>query len=87
MRPELRRELDEIVWVDAGRMSGAPCFGGTRIFVQMLIDHLSDGFSLDEFPETAPTLDRELAKRFIFSEMRDAVRQSKPGHVRVLHIR
>ncbi|MGO4883983.1 MAG: DUF433 domain-containing protein [Bryobacteraceae bacterium] len=65
MRPELLRQLDEVIWVDADRMSGAPCFRGTRIPVQMLIDHLSAGFSLDEFLETVPSLERSQAQRFI----------------------
>jgi len=47
MRPELLRELEDVIWVDADRMSGTPCFKGTRIPVQMLIDHLAAGFSLD----------------------------------------
>lgn len=65
MRPELLRRLEEVVWVDADRLSGAPCFRGTRIPVQMLIDHLAGGFSLDEFLETVPSLDRAQAQRFI----------------------
>ena len=65
MRPELLRRLEEVVWVDADRLSGAPCFRGTRIPVQMLIDHLAAGFSLDEFLETVPSLDRAQAQRFI----------------------
>jgi hypothetical protein len=31
----------------------------------MLIDHLAGGFSLDEFLETVPSLERALAQRFI----------------------
>ena len=65
MRPELLRQLEEVVWVDADRLSGQPCFRGTRIPVQMLIDHLTAGFSLDEFLETVPSLERVLAQRFI----------------------
>ena len=65
MRPELLRELEDVIWVDADRMSGTPCFKGTRIPVQMLIDHLAGGFSLDEFLETVPSLDRAVAQRFI----------------------
>lgn len=41
--------LDEAVWVDPGRMSGAPCFRGSRLPVQQLFDWLADGVSLDEF--------------------------------------
>lgn len=65
MRPELLRQLEEAVWVDADRLSGAPCFKGTRIPVQMLIDHLAAGFSLDEFLGTVPSLERAHAQRFI----------------------
>ncbi|MBI4874571.1 MAG: DUF433 domain-containing protein [Acidobacteria bacterium] len=65
MRPELLRRLEEVVWVDAGRLSGVPCFRGTRIPVQMLMDHLTAGFSLDEFLETVPSLERAQAQRFI----------------------
>ena len=65
MRQELLGRLEDLVWVDSGRMSGAPCFKGTRIPVQMLMDHLSAGYSLDEFLETVPSLDRVQAQQFI----------------------
>jgi uncharacterized protein (DUF433 family) len=65
MRAELLRRLEEVVWVDPERMSGAPCFKGTRIPVQMLIDHLTAGLSLDEFLETVPSLDRVQAQHFL----------------------
>ena len=41
--------VDEAVWVDPDRMSGAPCFRGSRLPVQQLFDWLADGVSLDEF--------------------------------------
>ena len=41
--------LEQAVWVDPARMSGAPCFRGTRLPVQQLFDWLSDGVPLDEF--------------------------------------
>jgi uncharacterized protein (DUF433 family) len=65
MKPELLRRLEEVVWVDPDRMSGAPCFKGTRIPIQMLIEHLAAGFSLDEFLETVPSLERKQAQRFL----------------------
>ena len=43
--------VDEAVWVDPGRMSGAPCFRGSRLPVQQLFDWLADGVPLDEFVE------------------------------------
>ena len=41
--------LDQAVWVDSARMSGTPCFRGSRLPVQHLFDWLADGVSLDEF--------------------------------------
>ena len=43
--------LQEAVWVDPGRMSGTPCFRGTRVPVQQLFDWLADGVDLDQFLE------------------------------------
>ncbi len=65
MNRELLRRLDDVVWVDPERLSGAPCFRGTRIPVQMLIDHLAGGYSLDEFLDTAPSLERRQAQLFL----------------------
>lgn len=44
-----RMTLEQAVWVDPARMSGVPCFRGTRLPVQQLFDWLSDGVPLDEF--------------------------------------
>ena len=41
--------LEEAVWIDPGRMSGVPCFRGTRLPVQQMFDWLADGVPLDEF--------------------------------------
>jgi len=65
MKPELLRQLEEVVWVDPDRMSGAQCFRGSRIPIQMLIEHLAAGFSLDHFLETVPSLERNQARRFL----------------------
>jgi uncharacterized protein (DUF433 family) len=43
---EKRAELGRVVWIDPDRMSGAPCFAGTRVPVQMLLDHLKMGTPL-----------------------------------------
>jgi uncharacterized protein (DUF433 family) len=65
MKPELLQRLEEVVWVYPDRMSGSPCFRGTRIPIHMLIEHLAAGFSLDEFLETVPSLERKQAQRFL----------------------
>ena len=57
--------LDEIVWVDPDRMSGEPCFKGTRVPVQALIDHIEGNSTLDEFLDGFPSVTREQAIQFI----------------------
>ena len=47
--PEPPMSLEEAVWVDPVRMSGVPCFRGTRLPVQQLFDWLEDGVALDRF--------------------------------------
>ena len=47
--PDGSMTLDQAVWVDPERMSGTPCFRGSRLPVQQLFDWLADGVSLDEF--------------------------------------
>ena len=49
------------VWVDPERMSGAPCFAGTRCPVDALFNNLESGLSLDEFLECFPGVTREQA--------------------------
>ena len=48
-KPSQPMALEQAVWVDPARMSGVPCFRGTRLPVQQLFDWLSDGVPLDEF--------------------------------------
>jgi uncharacterized protein (DUF433 family) len=42
-------------------MSGTPCFKGTRVPFQALLDYLEGGETLDEFLEQFPTVSREMA--------------------------
>ena len=62
---EQRALLNEIVWVDRDRLSGAPCFKGTRVPVQALIDHIEGNSTLEEFLEGFPSVTREQAIQFI----------------------
>jgi uncharacterized protein (DUF433 family) len=50
-----------IVWVNRERMSGTPCFSGTRVPVQSLFDHLEAGDSLDVFLDDFPPVTRAQA--------------------------
>jgi len=55
----------QVVWIDPDRMSGTPCFTGTRVPVQMLLDHLKHGETIEDFLEGAPTVSREQAELFL----------------------
>ena len=50
-----------IIWVKPERVSGAPCFAGTRVPVQALFDYLEGGEPLEEFLEGFPPVTREQA--------------------------
>ena len=54
-----------IVVIDPDIMSGTPCFAGTRVPAQALLDYLEAGDSLDEFLEDFPTVTRKQAIAFI----------------------
>ena len=55
---EQKSRLDEAVWVNPQRMSGAPCFRGTRVPVQSLIDFLEGGETIDAFISLYPPITR-----------------------------
>jgi len=57
--------LHEIVWVDPDRLSGQPCFKGTRVPIQALIDHFENNGNLGEFLQGFPSVTREQAIQFI----------------------
>jgi uncharacterized protein (DUF433 family) len=65
MNAEQQALLEELVWVDPDRLGGIPCFKGTRVPVQALIDHLEGNATLAEFLEGFPSVSREQAIRFI----------------------
>jgi uncharacterized protein (DUF433 family) len=62
---EQKALLDDVVWIDPERMSGAPCFKGTRVPIQALIDHIEGNATLEEFLAGFPSVSREQAIQFI----------------------
>ena len=50
-----------LITIDPERMSGAPCFTGTRVPIQNLFDYLEGGDRLDEFLEQFPNITRDHA--------------------------
>ena len=53
--------LSPAVVVDPEVMGGVPCFRGTRVPFQSLMDYLEGGYSLGEFLQQFPVVDRALA--------------------------
>jgi uncharacterized protein (DUF433 family) len=54
-----------VVKVDPEIMSGAPCFTGTRVPIQNLIDYLEGGDSIEEFLDGFPSVSREQVIAFL----------------------
>ena len=52
---------NEFIEVDPARMSGVPCFKGTRVPVTNLFDYLEAGDSLGDFLTDFPTVTRQQA--------------------------
>jgi len=50
-----------IVWVNPGRLSGTPCFTGTRVPIKNLFDYLEGGDTLENFLEGFPGVTRQQA--------------------------
>ena len=58
----LNKDLEDLpVWADPKRLSGAPCFLGTRCPVEAMFANLQSGLSLDEFLDCFPEVTREQA--------------------------
>lgn len=52
---------NDFIEVNPARMSGVPCFKGTRVPVTNLFDYLEAGDSLGDFLTDFPTVTREQA--------------------------
>jgi uncharacterized protein (DUF433 family) len=56
---------EPIITSTADVMGGAPVFAGTRVPVQILMDYLKGGESVDDFLEGFPTVSREQVIAFL----------------------
>jgi len=54
-----------VVSVDPRIMHGTPCFTGTRVPVQTLLDYIEDNDTLEAFLRDFVTVDREQAVLFL----------------------
>lgn len=63
-------KMSSVIKIDPEIMSGAPCFAGTRVPIQNLIDYLEGGDSIEEFLDGFPSVSREQVIAF-FEEAKD----------------
>jgi uncharacterized protein (DUF433 family) len=52
-------DIKDVVNVNPERMSGAPCFTGTRVPINHLFEFLEGGETVDEFLRQFPSVTRE----------------------------
>jgi uncharacterized protein (DUF433 family) len=60
-----KMDAASVVSVDPGIMHGTPCFTGTRVPVQTLLDYIEEGDTLDSFLKDFTTVTRDQAIRFL----------------------
>jgi len=65
MTAEKRAALADVVTIDQEVMHGTPCFRGTRVPVQSLLDFIEAGNTRDQFLHAFPRVQREQAVRFL----------------------
>ena len=54
-------DIKDVVTVDPDRMSGVPCFTGTRVPINHLFEFIEGGETIDEFLQQFPSVSREQA--------------------------
>ncbi|MFQ5571398.1 MAG: DUF433 domain-containing protein [Rhodothermales bacterium] len=63
---------EKIISRDPNVVSGALVFSGTRVPVQILIDYLKAGETLDRFLKGFPTVQREQAEAYLEMTLEEA---------------
>ena len=61
--------IKDVVDVNPERMSGAPCFTGTRVPISHLFEFIESGETLDEFLRQFPSVTREQALAMLMGVM------------------
>ena len=65
MTAEQKGKLSEVIWVAPERISGTPCFKGTRVPVQNFLDYIEGGSTIGEFFEDYPSVTRDQVILFL----------------------
>ena len=58
---EVLLPLEKVRWVSPDRLSGAPCFAGSRVPIKALFDYVEGGDSLDTFLDDFEGITRQQA--------------------------
>lgn len=61
----MESEADRLINIDPEILGGEPVFMGTRVPVRSLLDWLTGGYSLAEYLDNFPSVDKAQAVRFI----------------------
>jgi uncharacterized protein (DUF433 family) len=54
-----------VVQIDPQILGGIPCFAGTRVPIKSFYDHLKLGYSVDEFLDDFPTVERAQVEQLL----------------------
>lgn len=65
MTDERKSNIAGVVSIDSKIMHGTPCFTGTRVPVQTLLDYIEDGDTLNNFLRDFEGVKREQTIRFL----------------------
>ena len=57
--------VDDLITIDPEILGGTPVFKGTRVPVRTLFEYLENDYSLEEFLECFPSLNRELVRKVL----------------------
>jgi len=65
MTAQQKNALASVITIDKEIMHGTPCFTGTRVPVQTLIDFLETGETIDDFIGVYPSISRGQVHAFL----------------------
>jgi uncharacterized protein (DUF433 family) len=71
-----------LIWQNPARVSGTPCFHGTRVPVNILFDHLAAGDTLEKFLSDFEGVTREQAIAVSRLVARDSRRPGEATEIR-----
>ncbi len=65
MTAEQKANLSQVVSINPGILGGTPCFAGTRVPIQALLDHLEGGATIEDFLKGFPSVRRAQVTQFL----------------------